>query len=97
MQEQLIANIRSIQTQMNELETRCYNQSLTLAELVELDSEWDMLDAQLKEYDNLLEAAYALTNMWNITQWEEPVEPPDEYYQERELEGVSPIEQVDEA
>jgi hypothetical protein len=69
---------------MNEIERQMTNESLTLEEVNNLDGEWDILDAELAMYDDML-AADHYRQMWEISQLEEPLER-EIYVQDREDE-----------
>ena len=69
----ILERMRSIKDQMNEIEKRMTDESLTLTELEQLDGEWDMMNAELEHYDEILEADY-YRQAWEISQLEEPIE-----------------------
>ena len=69
----ILERMRSLKDQMNEIEKRMTDESLTLTELEQLDGEWDMLNAELEHYDEILEADY-YRQAWEIAQLEEPIE-----------------------
>ncbi len=69
----ILERMRFLKDQMNEIEKRMTDESLTLTELEQLDGEWDMLDAELEHYDEILEADH-YRQMWEISQLEEPIE-----------------------
>lgn len=49
-----LERIRSIRDQMNDIEKRIHDDSLTDEQRNELDDEWEMLDAELAMYDEIL-------------------------------------------
>lgn len=69
----ILERMRFLKDQMNEIEKRMTDESLTLTELEQLDGEWDILDAELEHYDEILEADH-YRQMWEISQLEEPIE-----------------------
>ncbi len=69
----ILERMRFLKDQMNEIEKRMTDESLTLTELEQLDGEWDMLDAELEHYDEILYADH-YRQMWEISQLEEPIE-----------------------
>lgn len=83
--ESIFERMRFLKDQMNEIEKRMVDESLTLEEINNLEGERDILDAELEYFDELVQASYA-QQIWEISELEEPIEPPEEYYQERELE-----------
>ena len=77
--ESIIERIQEIKTKQNLIEKMFMDGSLTLPELEQLDCEWDILDEELRMYEETLEAATTLTDLWNVTDFEEPeedIEPP---------------------
>jgi hypothetical protein len=83
MDPSTLERIRSIRDQMNEIEKRTTDESLTLEELERLDGEWDMLDAELAMYDELLQLDQA-QQAWEVGQLEEPIEEDNQPPQEEE-------------
>lgn len=65
--------MRTIRDRMNEIERQMTNESLTLVELERLDGEWDILDAELSMYDEMLEADH-YRQMWEVAVLDEPLE-----------------------
>ena len=84
MDTSTLERMRTIRDRMNEIERQMTNESLTLEEVNNLDGEWDVLDAELAMYDDML-AADHYRQMWEISQLEEPLER-EIYVQDREDE-----------
>ena len=49
-----LERIKAIQAQLNDIEKRMTDDSLTTEQKTELDDEWEMLDAELAMYDDIL-------------------------------------------
>ena len=49
-----LERIKAIQAQLNEIEKRMTDDSLTTEQKTELDGEWEMLDAELAMYDDIM-------------------------------------------
>jgi len=49
-----LERIKAIQAQLNDIEKRMTDDSLTAEQKTELDDEWEMLDAELAMYDDIL-------------------------------------------
>ena len=49
-----LERIKAIQAQLNDIEKRVTDDSLTTEQKTELDDEWEMLDAELAMYDDIL-------------------------------------------
>lgn len=58
--------IRALRAAQAEIEKRISNDSLTLEQINELDGEWEMLDAELSMYDDMLAAASALVQLEEV-------------------------------
>ena len=82
MDTSTLDRMRAIRDRMNEIEKQITDESLTLVELQQLDGEWDILDAELSMYDEMLEADH-YRQMWEVAQLEEPLER-EIYVQEQE-------------
>lgn len=52
--EQTLERVQAIKAEMKDIENRINDHSLTLAELEALDDEWEVLDAELEMYDDIL-------------------------------------------
>ena len=52
--DSVIERIKSIKVAQAEIEQRIQNDSLTLEEIKTLDDEWEILDAELAMYDDIL-------------------------------------------
>lgn len=50
----ILERIKAIKAQMNEIEKRIIEDSLTIEEVKTLDDEWEVLDAELSMYDDVL-------------------------------------------
>jgi hypothetical protein len=72
--QSIIEQIHSIRSQMNEIEKRINTDSLTIEQIRELDGEWEILDAELSMYDDMLETAQTLAYMSEAATLEEPIE-----------------------
>lgn len=77
--QSIFERIRFLRAEMTAIEKRIIEDSLTLEEIKSLDDEWEILDAELEMYDDMLELAQA-EDRWEVSQMEEPEEeenPPD--------------------
>lgn len=71
--QSILERIRSLRAEMAVIEKRIIEDSLTLEEIKSLDDEWEILDAELEMYDDMLELAQA-EDRWDVAQLEEPEE-----------------------
>lgn len=77
--QSIFERIRFLRAEMTTIEKRIIEESLTLEEIKSLDDEWEILDAELEMYDDMLELAQA-EDRWEVSQMEDPEEeenPPD--------------------
>lgn len=80
--ESIIERIKVLRAQQSDIEKRIGNDSLTLEQINELDGEWEILDAELSMYDEMLEAATTLAMFEETADLDER----EVYVQEREEE-----------
>ena len=64
--DSIINQIRALRAAQAEIEKRLRDDSLTLEQINELDGEWEILDAELSMYDDMLEAATALAQLEEV-------------------------------
>lgn len=83
----IVERIQAIKAEMSTIEERVCDLSLTLEEIKSLDDEWDILDAELAMYDDML-------NVWADPQFEEPPPSPPspEKEEEEEIDYTNPPE-----
>lgn len=89
---EIIDRINGLRKQLTILEERAVNYDLTLEELEQIDMEWEFVNDDISQLEELL--WLQVPNAWSIQEFEEPiVEEEEEYivprevYVERELEG----------
>ncbi len=90
--QSILEQIKSLRAQQNDIEKRIASDSLTLEQINELDGEWEILDAELSMYDDILETATIVAYMTETAPLEEPEDdydwtnPTDEDVERWELE-----------